>query len=152
MNDENLIPATKRSKSEARANSSKGGKRSGEVRRQKADLRRMAQAVIDGTYKDKNGNEVTGEEMLIRGLVANMADPKGKNWGKTLDLLIMLTGAHRTDEQRKREKIELEMLKAKVELLKGGDDVSLSKLDSILGNLERTALDGGDVTTKPEAE
>ena len=114
MNDENLIPTTKRSKNEARELGRKGGKRSGEVRKAKADLRKMAQQVLDGVYEDKNGNQVTGTEILIRGLVANMADPKGKNWGKAMDLLITLTSAARSEEQKKREQIELELIKAKI--------------------------------------
>ena len=152
MNDENLIPANKRSKSEVRANSAKGGRKSGETRRMKADLRKMAQQVLDGTYEDKNGNKVTGTEILIRGLVANMADPKGKNWGKAMDLLITLTSAARSEEQKKREQIENELLKAKIKMLEGGDDVALTKLDAILGNLERTALDGERTETKSETE
>ena len=153
MNDENLIPTTKRSKNEARELGRKGGKRSGEDRKAKADLRKMAQQVLDGVYEDKNGNQVTGTEILIRGLVANMADPKGKNWGKAMDLLITLTSAARSEEQKKREQIELELIKAKIKMLEGGDDVALTKLDAILGNLERTALDGrSDTETKSETE
>ena len=38
-NEQNLIPANKRSKSEARENSRKGGIKSGQVRRMKADFK-----------------------------------------------------------------------------------------------------------------
>jgi len=149
VNDENLIPNSKRSPKQLREQTSKGGKRSGEVRRMKADLRKMAQQVLDGTYEDKNGNQVTGTEILIRGLVANMADPKGKNWGKAMDLLITLTSAARSEEQKKREQIENELLKAKIKMLEGGDDVALTKLDAILGELQETAL---KKATKTEEE
>lgn len=152
MNDGNLVPNEARTPDERRANAKKAGQASGRARREKADLRKMAQAVLDGTYTDKNGNEVTGQEMIIHGLVANMADPKGKNWAKAMDLLITLTSAARSEEQKKREQVEVELLKAKIKALEGGDETALTKLDAILGNLERTALDGGDSATKPETE
>lgn len=56
MNDENLIPMNKRSKSEQRALQSKGGKKSGEVRRWKADIK--------ACILDKLGNDATMEEFV----------------------------------------------------------------------------------------
>ena len=89
-NEQNLKPFEKncRSNEEAVRTGSKGGIYSGKARKRKADLRKMAQEVLDGTYTDKNGREFTGEEAVIQGLVANLADPKGKNWGKAMELLI----------------------------------------------------------------
>lgn len=114
-NEQNLKPFEKncRSNEEAVRNGSKGGINSGKARKRKADLRKMAQQVLDGTFKDKNGREFTGEEAVIRGLVANLADPKGKNWGKAMELLIKLSGADKSREENQKLKAEIALLKAK---------------------------------------
>lgn len=55
VNDENLIPMTDRSSSEAREMGRKGGIASGKVRRQQADLRRAFQTLLR--------SEVNNEQM-----------------------------------------------------------------------------------------
>ena len=120
------------SPSEARERGSKGGINSGKARRRKADLRRMAQEVLDGTFKDKHGKEFTGEEAVIQGLVANLADPKGKNWGKAMDLLVQLLSANKSREEKQMLKAQTALIKAKAELLNVSDDSVLEKLDDVL--------------------
>ena len=120
------------SASEARERGSKGGINSGKARRRKADLRRMAQEVLDGTFKDKHGKEFTGEEAVIQGLVANLADPKGKNWGKAMDLLVQLLSANKSREEKQMLKAQTALIKAKAELLNVSDDSVLKKLDDVL--------------------
>jgi LDH2 family malate/lactate/ureidoglycolate dehydrogenase len=128
-NEQNLkTPST----SEARERGSKGGINSGKARRRKADLRRMAQEVLDGTFKDKHGKEFTGEEAVIQGLVANLADPKGKNWGKAMDLLVQLLSANKSREEKQMLKAQTALIKAKAELLNVSDDSVLEKLDDVL--------------------
>lgn len=132
-NEQNLKPFTsEQSREEAVKNGSKGGINSGKARKRKADLRRMAQEVLDGTYKDKHGKEFTGEEAVIQGIVANLADPKGKNWGKAMDLLISLLGANKCREEKQLLKAQTALIKAKVELMSGSDDSVLDKLDEVL--------------------
>ncbi len=53
-NPQNLIPANKRSKEEARKNSSKGGKKSGEVRRKRKALREELLALLSAGNTQKN--------------------------------------------------------------------------------------------------
>ena len=114
---ENLVPNSMRSSEEVRRNSAKGGVNSGKTRRAKADLRKVAQALLDGTFKDKAGREITGADLIMQGLLANIADPKGKNWAKAMDTLISLTGANITPEQREKTQMEIKALKAKIELV-----------------------------------
>ena len=59
MNTENLVPNNKRSPNEVRENGKKGGIASGKARRKKADLRELAQTIIDGTYTDENGCDIS---------------------------------------------------------------------------------------------
>ncbi len=66
-NEQNLTkPFTSdQSREEAARNGAKGGVRSGEVRRQKRDLRRAFEMLLEKNMgKDKNGEEVSGAEAL----------------------------------------------------------------------------------------
>lgn len=146
-NEQNLKPAAHPLTVEE---ASKGGKNSGKTRRRKADLRRMAQEVLDGTYKDRRGNEITGEEAVIRGLVANLTDPQGKNWGKAMDLLVTLLGANKSREEKQHIKAQTELIKAKTGLITNEDTSALDKLDGILREMRSNAESNTD--TESEAE
>lgn len=53
-NEQNLIPANKRSKSEARKNGSKGGVASGKARRKKANLRKAFETILQAEVASPN--------------------------------------------------------------------------------------------------
>lgn len=53
-NEQNLIPANKRSKSEARENGSKGGIASGKARRKKANLRKAFETILQAEVASPN--------------------------------------------------------------------------------------------------
>lgn len=119
-----------------------GGKASGKSRKQKADLRKMAQSILDGTFKDKNGKEITGQEAVIQGLLTNLADPKGRNWGKAMDLLVELTGSGMTNEQKAKLKAETALIKAKVkETENAAANITETASDNFLDALNSTAED-----------
>lgn len=77
-NEQNLIPgAHPLTVDEA----SKGGKRSGEVRREKADLRRVIQTWLESkATTDKNGNPMTGAELMTMVAVKEMSKGSAKHW------------------------------------------------------------------------
>ena len=56
MNNDNLIPISERTSNELREMTSKGGKKSGEARREKATFRKAIQWLIDSDIKIENGN------------------------------------------------------------------------------------------------
>ena len=62
-NEQNLVRGDEAHKLTAEE-ASKGGKRSAEVRRQKRDLRRALEILLERGFKDKHGNEVTGAEAI----------------------------------------------------------------------------------------
>lgn len=63
-NPQNLIPANKRTKEEAKKISSKGGKRSGEVRRQRKTLREELLALLaDGNTQNKISTALIDEAL-----------------------------------------------------------------------------------------
>lgn len=56
MNNDNLIPISDRTSNEIREMTSKGGKKSGEIRREKATFRKAIQWLIDSDIKCENGD------------------------------------------------------------------------------------------------
>lgn len=68
MNEENLVPMSKRSKSEARAYGRAGGIASGEARRRKRDMQQTLNMLLDLPLKK-------GKLQQIR----NLSEVKGKN-------------------------------------------------------------------------
>ena len=137
---ENLIPFSERTEDEQREIRKSGGKASGVARRRKADLRRMAQDILDGTYTDKNGRQFTGAELIQSGLLANLGNPNSKNWGKAMDIFIQLTGANISPEQKAKLKAETQLAKAKA---KSADPKQATQRagDNFLAALNGTAVD-----------
>ena len=66
-NEQNLKngePMQFRSGEEAARNGAKGGKASGEARRQKRDLRRALDMLLEKDFTDKSGNTIAGAEVI----------------------------------------------------------------------------------------
>ena len=61
---ENLKPQSERTKGEQREIAKKGGIASGKSRRQKRDLRRALEVLLERDYKDKDGNMLSGAEAI----------------------------------------------------------------------------------------
>ena len=117
----------------------KGGTASGKARKRKADLRKMAQAILDGTFKDKNGREISGEEMIMQTMLKNLNDPK--NWGKAMDLLVQLTGAAQTKEQADKIKADTALAKAKIAEIEAAKNEDIVMTDNFLEALNGTAAE-----------
>lgn len=60
----NLIPTTKRSKSEVRKNAAKGGRKSGEVRRQKKLLKDCLDELLQKEWENRQGEKMSGSEAI----------------------------------------------------------------------------------------
>ena len=63
-NENNLRPFNEQTKSEQRAIQSKGGIASGKARREKRDLRRALEMLLEKEYKDRSGNTISGTEAI----------------------------------------------------------------------------------------
>lgn len=70
-NEKNLIPFSQRSESEARENGAKGGKKSGESRRKKRDMK----AVMEELLKLAPTNQTDYEFLVNQGVDVNSIDP-----------------------------------------------------------------------------
>lgn len=120
-NINNLVPNEDRTPEERRANARKAGQASGAARRRKADLRKAAQQILDGSFADRNGNQLTGYEIVIKGMITNLSDPKGRNWSKAMDLLLQLTGAGISKEQLAKIKADTAYTKARTKQIQEGN-------------------------------
>lgn len=134
----NLIPNAERTPKKVTENATKAGQASGEARRKKKERRNIVQTILDGTYKDKNGREVTGEELFIHGLITNLADPKSRNWHVAVKIIADATGMTMTDDAKKKlaseiDKIQAdtELTKAKTRILAGDENKEASPVDLI---------------------
>lgn len=144
MNDENLIPFNKQTESEQRAIAKKGGIASGKARRQKADLRRAMQEALNSTFTDSKGKKATGAEIVMAGLMANLSDPKARNWGKAVEVMLLLTGQNMTKEQIAKIKAEIELTKAKTKAISEGNSTEDFEDLSPLADLLRGGDDGNE--------
>lgn len=77
-NEQNLIPGAHQLTVEEQ---SKGGKKSGEARRAKADLRKVIQTWLESqATTDKHGNPMTGAELMAAVAAREMAKGNPKFW------------------------------------------------------------------------
>lgn len=139
MNDENLIPNSKRSPKEVRENGRKGGLASGRSRREKSNLRKAMQALLDGTYNNADGTTMTGTEAITNVIMRQALDPESKNWGKANDLILTLTNSGKSEEELDMMKAQAEMIRAKVDLMTSADTSAIDKLDEILKEMRDNA-------------
>lgn len=148
-NEQNLIPANKRSKSEARENGSKGGIASGKARRKKANLKKAFETILQAEVASPNvkkqledlGFDSTNEMALA--MVMMQKAMKGNV--RAFEQISRLTAIDTKDSLDKREQKErIEALKLENEkrrvALDGGaksEDVMadyFDKLEDVLNN------------------
>ena len=78
-NEQNLRPV--RSEEEAREKGRKGGIASGKSRKERADLRKQMQLWLETEVaKDKNGNPLTGAELMANVAAKEMKNGNPKFW------------------------------------------------------------------------
>lgn len=123
-NEQNLRPSEyKLSQEEAK----KGGIKSGETRRRKADMRAAAQAILDNEYTDKNGQTKTGAEVLILNLFKIATDTKNKQCISAVKTLMELTGQSKDPIDIKKIEAEIKLIEAKQEALKDSNALQSSE-------------------------
>lgn len=83
---QNLIPANKRSKGEARENGRKGGIASGKARRAKRDIKAYLDILLDMDLQTKDGKLMQGSERIATALFTKAANGDLTAIQKVLDL------------------------------------------------------------------
>ncbi len=138
MNDQNLIPTTKRTKKEVREMTTKGGKRSGEVRRQRKTQREQLELLMSLPLKNPKAfeqiknlgiedNEINNQ-MAMNVAMFNLILKGGKGAVQAYNSINDLIGENAKKElelEKAREEIarlKLEQEKLKRELGNGSED------------------------------
>lgn len=89
MNEQNLRPCEYQlSREEAK----KGGIASGETRRKNASLRKAMQMLLDSTFKDKNGNDISGADALCLSMFKIASNSKDKQAVQAFRSIMELMG------------------------------------------------------------
>lgn len=120
MNNENLKrgnPETQfKSGQQAVEAGRKGGKKSAENKRKKKDLRDAMIAMLNAEYPDKQGIKHTGIEIIVTELFKAATDHRARNYNRSLDQLLALTGYGQTPEEKKRIEHLLKLQEQEIEL------------------------------------
>ena len=138
MNDQNLIPTTKRTKKEVREMTIKGGKRSGEVRRQRKTQREQLELLMSLPLKNPKAKEQIknlgiedaeiNNQMAMNVAMFNLILKGGKGSVQAYNSINDLIGENAKKElelEKAREEIarlKLEQEKLKRELGNGSED------------------------------
>ena len=125
MAKKDLIPLNQRTKEEQKKICSKGGKKSGEVRREQKTYRDMAKAMLSATITDENIlNELQAYGLSETDVKAytllGMIKASGNGSHNAFDRLMMLVGEETQTTTSEQEK-QANLLKAIQEAVKNGD-------------------------------
>lgn len=134
MNEQNLIPTTKRTKKEVREMTTKGGKRSGEVRRQRKTQREQLELLMSLPLKNVKAKEQIkslgiedteiNNQMAMNVAMFNLILKGGKGAVQAYNSINDLIG------DNEKRKLELEKAKEEIARLK----LEQEKLKRELGN------------------
>ena len=125
MAKKDLIPLNQRTKDEQKKICSKGGKKSGKVRREQKTYRDMAKAMLSATITDENIlNELKAyglnETDVKAYTLLGMIKASGNGSHNAFDRLMMLAGEETQTTTSEQEK-QANLLKAIQEAVKNGD-------------------------------
>ena len=125
MAKKDLIPLNQRTKDEQKKICSKGGKKSGKVRREQKTYRDMAKAMLSATITDENIlNELKAYGLSETDVKAytllGMIKASGNGSHNAFDRLMMLAGEETQTTTSEQEK-QANLLKAIQEAVKNGD-------------------------------
>lgn len=90
----------------------KGGRNAAPTRKRNGDIRRAVQQILNGTYLDGNGNEITGAEAVAIAVFSIAVDTGNRNAISAARLLVDIIGQDKTPEERKKIKAEIAVLEA----------------------------------------
>lgn len=141
-NENNLIPFSERSKSEAREIGRKGGKASGASRRRKKLFKQLMNSYLDSEEQNlDNWNELScdgfePEEITNKAVIVKRLCDEAKSGDvQAVKLVMAMIGEDIQHEELKQKQKEF---KHKVDKEQDGDADALSKLDEVLAKI------GGD--------
>lgn len=145
-NEQNLIPNSKRTPSELRELTSKGGKASGKARRKKADLKKAFNTLLNLDVQDKKIKKqledlgMDGDNQALLAFSVFQQAVKGNQ--KAVENLIKLTNT-KDDLDIKEQKERIKSIKLDNEKKSKDEEINKeSKLDDYFSKLEEVLKDG----------
>jgi hypothetical protein len=137
VNDENLKAGKKTQfKAGDKQGKSEAGKASGRARREKTNMRQAMQDLLDATYKQPDGSEISGTNALVMTALKQALDPESKNWAKAFDYVMKLTGMDKAPEEMKMMVARALLIQAQAETIKKIGDKADGKLLELLNGLK----------------
>ena len=115
MNEKNLRPI-KLSHEQAVKNGRKGGLASAKAKRKRKSIQTALRSVLDQTFEDGHGNELTGRERLVLTLFQIATNPDNRQSINAIRLILELTGDDRTEEEIKRDQLLNELKESEIRL------------------------------------
>ena len=94
-------------------------------------MRKAAQDVLNGTYKDKTGQEFDGAKVVILNLFKIANDIHNKQCIQAIRLLMELYGEEKSPEEKEKVNAEIELLKAKAKAVKGFSEMDVEDLSAL---------------------
>lgn len=114
-NEQNLRPFDTLTEKEQREIRSKGGKASGEARKQRADLRKALETLLEG----KTPNGTTYQEDVALGLLQNAINGKKGGNPKAFEVIAKMIGQYDDTTQVEIPKLEIEIVDNEKEIQDG---------------------------------
>ena len=146
-NEQNLIPANKRSKSEARENGSKGGIASGKARRKKANLKKAFETILQAEVASPNVKKQLEElgfdstnEMALAMVMMQKAMKGNVRAFEQISKLTTTDAKDTLDKKEQRERIK----RLELDNKKREHELSGSKSDTGLMESLLEVVKGGD--------
>lgn len=135
-NEQNLIPGGHKL---TREEQSRAGKKSGETRRQKAQIRKSVEMILNQDHKTKSGEIISGMDAIALSMFKTAYDPKNKNNVYAAKFLLELIGQSQSPLDAKEQKVRIKIAETQAKQMQSGTETQFSKLDEILENLKETA-------------
>ena len=139
MNEQNLRPMNQRSKSEARALATKGGIKSGEVRRRKRDMRELCNEILNTVVTDEEVADQlikAGVDDTYGGLLLFRAIQKAHESPAMLEKVMTLAGYSMEkieqviEDKSVPDKIRMEFVSYDKERLSPDDRATMEQLEA----------------------
>lgn len=92
----------------------KGGKASGVTKAKQKTMKEAAQLILNGTYEDADGKEITGMDKIILTLFKIATDDSNRQCISAIRLLREMTGEDITAEQLKMMEKKMEQMDADI--------------------------------------
>ena len=140
----NLLKKNDLTAEERRKSASRAGKASVKARREKKNLREAMQEALVTTFTDSKGNKATGMEIIMAGILANLSDPKSRNWGKAMEYAMNLSGMQMTPDQIEKIRADIELTKTKTKAISEANSIEDFEDLTPLANLLKGDEDGNE--------